>query len=616
MVTVVTVVTAVTEHKDNGNTDSNTGSTTDSNTADRMKQPEQQQQQQADKPAQSSRFKLRYLFTFKGEQWLIAWLIGLVTLLATVGLLSVSGWFISAAAIAGIISGASAISFDFLRPAAIIRTFAIARTAGRYGERLASHHAVLGLLSDLRCWFFSALAGQRIDFLRTVTGSADTMQRLTHDIDQLDELPLRLWAPWFWALSLQLLLLGIIAAVSLPLVKTVALPLLLAGVLVPAIGILLGRNIATEHARLAETRRRQLIHPLSASTSLLLWQKWDDFQRIFHAGDARFNQLHERIRCTGMGLELLQQTILAAVILLLLYAGYPLVSNGSLSVPMLLAFVLAILGMYEVLLPLAANYTAYGFAVASRERLNQLLDTRTDRQTPLAADTATDIDTGNSNSNNSDTSCDSPAPIQLTAHSVTATFPDALTGAENVSFSLHSGDVLFIRGRSGAGKSTLLHALAGELPLTAGSITLNHRPLHETPAYSQTGYLAQQLDIFDLTLAQNLRLGAPAASDDDLWQVLQQMKLHEWAQQQPDGLHTPLGEYGTGISGGQAQRIALARLLLSPRSILLLDEPFAGLDADTARHVYTALQKHQQHGILIIVSHHYLPADAKVLEIQ
>lgn len=566
-------------------------------------------------PQGGDRFRLRYLFTFKSEQWLLAWLIGLLTLFATVGLLSVSGWFISAAAIAGIISGASAISFDFLRPAAIIRTFAIARTAGRYGERLASHHAVLGLLADLRCWFFSALAGQKIDFVHAVTGSADTMQRLTRDIDQLDELPLRLWAPWFWALSLQLLLLGIIAAVSLPLLTMVALPLLLAGVAVPAAGVLLGRKIAGAYAQLAETRRRRLIHPLSASTSLLLWQKWGDFQRTFHDSDAQFNRLHERIRIIGMGLEFVQQVVLAAVIVLMVYAGYQPVADGDISVPMLLALVLAILGMYEVLLPLAANYTAYGFAVASRQRLNQLIDTGA-TASPSLPGAERDVFADAEVQEQEQTADSGVPPVVFAADAVSAIFPGALTGAEGVSFSLRSGDVLFIRGRSGAGKSTLLHALAGELPLTEGSVTLNQRPLHALPAYSRIGYLAQQLDIFDLTLAQNLRLGAPDATDDELWQVLQQVKLREWAQQQPAGLDTPLGEYGTGISGGQAQRIALARLLLLPRPVLLLDEPFAGLDTATAGYVYASLQKHQQNGVLMIVSHHYLPDGVEVLDIS
>lgn len=541
------------------------------------------------------KLKLRQLFTLKSPQWLLAWGLGLATLFATVGLLSVSGWFISAAAIAGIVTAASAISFDFFRPAAVIRMFAITRTAGRYGERLASHHAVLGLLTDLRCLFFDAIAKQKLTAVHDLVQSADAMQRLTHDIDQLDELPLRFWAPWFWAVMLQLILWGFMAVFSLPLAKAVALPLCLAGVVVPAVGVWFGRGIAHQHTQLAETRRRHLLNPLTASTSLILWQQWQPFQQQFHSSDTAYHKTQLRQHSTGLLLNTIQQILLAAVIILLIWQGYEQVATHALSVPMLLAFVLAVLGMYEILLPLASSYTSYGFALASRDRLNAL----TENAAPLSAQAEPKPFPNNA--------------LHLQAHELCAKFPHALNGVLNASFSLKNGDVLLVKGRSGAGKSTLLHALAGELPLQSGSLMLNDMPLQSMATNGEIGYLAQQLDIFDLTLAQNLRIGNAKATDDMLWHVLDMVNLADWAKQQPQGLKTPLGEYGAAISGGQARRVALARLLLLPKKILLLDEPFAGLDAENAAHVYANLKKQQQDGLLVIVSHHYMPAGVKTL---
>src|SRR5690606_41499305 len=91
--------------------------------------------------------------------------------------------------------------------------------------------------------------------------------------------------------------------------------------------------------------------------------------------------------------------------------------------------------------------------------------------------------------------------------------------------------------------------------------------------------LPQDVDVFDLSLAANLRRGSPAASDAQLWRVLEDVALADWARER--GLDTPLGEQGSAVSGGQARRIALARLLLAERPILLLDAPFARLDAAT-----------------------------------
>lgn len=543
-------------------------------------------------------FKLRHLFSKKALPWLLAWTIGLATLFSTVGLLSVSGWFISAAAIAGIITGASAISFDFFRPAAIIRAFAIVRTAGRYGERLASHNAVLSLLTDLRLWFFNALSIQKIDFVHNVVGSADTMQRLTHDIDKLDELPLSMWAPWFWALCLQAILIAFMAFYSSFLAQQVGLLLLMAGVAVPAVGVFVGKKYAAQYAVLAAARRRQLINPLAASTSLLLWGKWQYFQDLFHQSDATYNRLHKKMRFLAMLLNAVQQLFLAAAILWLIYLGMPKVSAKVLSVPMLLAFVLAILGMYEVLLPLASKYSAYGFAVASKQRLTELL------QKPVA-----------DNQTLKPVQTTSEQQLEFSASAVSAKFPNALYGVENVNFNLKQGDILLITGRSGVGKSTLLHALAAELKLNSGAVYIN-KVEQTQPNYNQLGYLAQELDIFDLTLAENLRLADYSADDAKLWQVLQQVKLDTWAKEQPQQLNTQLGEYGTMISGGQARRIALARLLLKPKSILILDEPFAGLDEKNAKDVFQELKAHQQQGILVLVSHHYLPENVKTLHLD
>ena len=174
-----------------------------------------------------------------------------------------------------------------------------------------------------------------------------------------------------------------------------------------------------------------------------------------------------------------------------------------------------------------------------------------------------------------------------------------------------------ITGRSGAGKSTLLQVLAHELAPQQGSIELNGMDwlaLPNTPAL--TGYLGQQIDIFDQTLATNLRLGSADAGDEQLWQVLDSVGLKDWARNQPLQLQTPLGEYGQAISGGQARRIALARLLLSPKQILLLDEPFAGLDKKSREALWQMLVQHQQQGILIIVTHHLWQTDQPINIVQ
>ena len=521
--------------------------------------------------------RLRAVLTSRRSSWLLALLLGAITLLCAITLLALSGWFISAAALAGL-AGAAAYDFDYFRPAAIIRLCAIGRTAGRYAERLTSHYAALGLLKDLRVKTFNALANSRSGH-----HSADTLQRLVADIDLLDQLPLKVIAPWLWALSLSALLLLFWYLLAPALLYTAGLPLLLA-LFVPVLTFKRATKLAAHETSAAALRRTLLLEPLMMLPALLIWQRWQDKTRQFSAQDQHCLELQLQQQQLSSRCALLQQSLLALSLLLLLWQGAQLLAAQALTVPLLLAAALALWALYEVMLPLCQSFIALGMSLAARNRLNQLAD------------------------NTIQSKGDKPEPqgaLTLSAIQLSARQDGALYGPDNVSFTLHSGSVLLISGASGSGKTTLLQALANQLAV-AGTLQLNGLPYREWQLGQTLGYLSQQADIFDLTLAQNLRLGAPDASDAQLWQVLKDTALQEWAQNQPQQLDTVLGEYGAAVSGGQARRIALARLLLTHRPVLLLDEPFAGLDPDTTQQVLHALLQRQRNGILVIVSHQRL----------
>lgn len=525
--------------------------------------------------------RLRQLLSSRLSNWSLALALGVMTLLAAVTLLALSGWFISAAALAGLTT-AGAFGFDYFRPAAIIRLCAIGRTAGRYGERLCSHYAALGLLKDLRVSRFAALTGAN----QVTLHSSDTLQRIVGDIDLLDQFPLRVMAPWIWGSLLTLLVLAFWYWLAPVLFLTAALPVVLAWLLVPALTAWRGIALARQETQFAQQRRWQLLAPLSMLTSLLLWQRWDQSQQQFAITDQRYMQLHLKQQRLASIAVLTQQILLVSAMLLLLNQGLELLNSQQLSLPLLLAALLSLWALYEILAPLCSSFSALGLSLAARDRLNQL--------------TSNNLTCSPNNGHSQ------PAgPWKLSACSISARHPGALSGPQNIDLSICSGEVLLIQGPSGVGKSTLLQVLANQLPYQ-GSLELNGLGYDQWQLENTLGYLPQQLDIFDLTLAQNLRLGAASANDDALWQVLADVALADWVKQQPAQLNTTLGEYGTTISGGQARRIALARLLLTKRPVLLLDEPFAGLDQHSIDHVTQALLKRQQHGILIIVSHQCL----------
>lgn len=527
--------------------------------------------------------RLRDLWRLRRGGWALAFAIGTATLLAVVALLAISGWFITAAALAGVAT-ASTLGFDYFRPAALIRLCAIVRTAGRYGERMASHSAALGLLKDLRCRIFEALARRTPSDESQQADATGTMHRLVTDIDQLDRFMLRMVMPWCWAGLMILAVSGLLFWIA-PTLLLSALPgMLLAWLGLPLVALWQGSRMARRDAELAEQRRKALLEPLAAITSLLLWGRWDAYRKRFDEHDRECLKHHERqLRLAGR-IGTLQQAMLGVAVLAVIWQGMGLLEAGEISVPLLLAAVLALLALGEILVPLAGSFTSLGASLAARDRLNQLAPSP---HGPSFAGASERPD----------------APWHLVLNRVTAHWLHALAGPKEISLQLHGGEVVCLRGPSGCGKSTLLQVIAGEFEPQGGHLELNGRAYDQWRLDAVIGYLPQQWDIFDMTLAQNLRLGREQASDAELWQVLDDLALGEWARVQPAGLDTRLGEYGAQVSGGQARRIALARLLLAQRPVLLLDEPLAGLDEASRLQVLVGLRRRQGSGILLIASH-------------
>lgn len=527
--------------------------------------------------------RLRSLLNSRLGGWWLAGVLGAVTLFSAIALLAVSGWFITAAALAGLAVAGTGYVLDIFVPAAIIRLLALTRTVGRYTERLASHNAALGLLRDLRSQLFSRIAQRRRLSLRT----AGAMHRLVADIDLLDQFPLRVVLPWAWASLLLVMLLCWLILLNQTLLLA-ALPGVLLAWLMPWLGYWRGGRLARDEVAYAEERREFLLDSLQLLTPLLIWQRWGERGAAFLQRDRAHLTRQERQQQLTSRMALLQQLALASSLLAVLWQGGALMAEEAVSVPLMLAALLTLFGLSEALLPLAGSFIALGLSQAARDRLNSLVGEET-----LSPSTGVRPQ----------------APWLLQLSAVSARWPGALNGPDNIDLQLAQGETLLVQGASGGGKSTLLQLLAGEEMESGGECLLNGRPLTDWDMRQVIGYLPQDIDIFNLPLADNLRLGNPQASDQQLWQVLTDVALDDWAGAHPLQLQLAPGELGSAVSGGQARRIALARLLLAERPILLLDEPFAGLDASTRERVMAALVRRQRDGLLIIASHQPVTAD-------
>ncbi len=545
-------------------------------------------------------FKLWQLISPQLWVWMVAWLLGLLTVWSVLGLSMVSGWFVTMSAVAGLVAAGSH-AFNYMVPAAVIRTFAIIRTLSRYGDLMVSHHAVFGLLKQLRVRFFESWA--RLDFVdRNSQGqsSSQKMHRLVKDIDVLNEFVLRFISPWVMAVG-SLLLVSSVVLWVLP-KAWYSLGLLMLCLLIAATAIHRGKKLAESESQLIETRKAKLLDTLPALTSLLIWHRWDaqtDQLKTLDETQSALTASAHRLRHVS---ALLIQICLSLSLVLLLWAAGLFLQHSQItpftidtlnqpimSSAVILAVFLGMVGLSEFIQNLMAEPLALGRSQVAKQRLNDMLQQSAAKvQLPLA---------GEKN-------------LVLRLDEVSVKAPNALIGASGLTAHIGSDRPCLVVGPSGAGKSTLLQTLAGEHAVISGSMQLINDGAAvdwQTVDFgNRLGFLGQTVDIFDQTLADNLRIAKPDASDDELYAVLERVNLSSWLQAQPKGLATALGEYGMAVSGGQARRIALARLLLSPKAVLLLDEPFAGLDALSRQKVWQSLvdaQRSGQIGILMISTH-------------
>ncbi|VXB01685.1 ATP-binding cassette domain-containing protein [Pseudoclavibacter sp. 8L] len=208
---------------------------------------------------------------------------------------------------------------------------------------------------------------------------------------------------------------------------------------------------------------------------------------------------------------------------------------------------------------------------------------------------------------------DSPPPASAPAgpdrvaalelRSVTAGYERGQAVLSEYSLRIEPGERVVITGPSGSGKSTLLTLAQGLLAPRQGIVLVGGEPAGSSQARAALAVVEQTTFLFTGTVADNLRVAKPNASDDELWAALAAAELSEDLERSPDGLATQVGESGLSISGGQAQRVAIARAFLRDASVLLLDEPTAQVDLRSERLITRALAKLAEGRTVVMVSH-------------
>jgi thiol reductant ABC exporter CydC subunit len=514
--------------------------------------------------------------------------LGVAASLSSVALLGTSAWLISRAAQHPPVVALSVAIVG-------VRAFAVGRSTFRYGERLASHDAMLRVLSDLRVAVYRRLEVLAPVGLRAF-GDGDLLSRLVADVDGVGDAFVRGMLPYASAVMAGLAV-GAVCVVLLPAAGAVLLVgLLTCAVVVPWGSARLAsraeRGVVAARTELAE----QVVDLLDGTDELVAYgaaaARLDSLAAADRGLTAQLGRSAWWVGAGTAGSVLVGGLTVWATLAL----AVPAVRSGRLPVVLLAVLALLPLALSEVLGTLAPAAAGLHRSAAGARRVFAVLDAPDPTRQPAAPLAL-------------------PAgPYDLRVSGLRAGWgPDAPDVVAGLDLDLPAGRRVAVVGPSGSGKTTLAMVLLRFLDRSAGTVTLagtDIAELDQDAVRRLVGLLAQDAHTFDTTVFENVRLARPTATADEVRAALRRARLLVWVDSLPDGLDTRVGEHGERLSGGQRQRLALARVVLADFPIVILDEPGEHLDVATADALTADLLEVTRDRTTVLITHRLAGLDA------
>lgn len=509
--------------------------------------------------------------------------LGVMTFVCAAGLMFTSGYLISRSA---------RHPYNILMvyvPIVLTRAFGLGRPAFKYAERLASHNWVLHVVSKLRVQLYKTLAKDAA-FLNEHERTGSVLSLLADDLDHLENFYLRTIFPTIVAYAMWVLvtlLMGVFSWTS-SLLLFLALAVVL--VLIPLISL----NFSTGHYVLEKEGQRAQYTAITESylglSDWVIAHRADDFTRLAALDFTRVRDSKSRQKDFDRWRNFAIQMVFALIASgLMVGAVFTMTATKDIA-NWAAAVVLAVFPLVDCFIAVAqaaAEVPLYSDSIA---HLNDLTDRVESRQEPEAKQVKLD------------------GPVRsIDFDHVTFSYgPGQPVLLDDFSLHVEAGRKVALLGPSGEGKTTILQLLLGDLKPQSGRVLINDVPVEALQSQRSElfGYLNQEAFLFNSTVAENVRLGRPDASDDQVWDALKAVELDEVVRELPEGLDTSVEEAGRRFSGGQRQRIALARIVLKNTPVILLDEPTIGLDPITERSLMAMIFSAASSRTLLWVTHH------------
>ncbi|EFR31809.1 thiol reductant ABC exporter subunit CydC [Eremococcus coleocola] len=533
----------------------------------------------------------------KGDQWVkpffsqyrfilgLALFLGFLTFFAGGALMFNSGFLISKSA-----SEPENILLVYV-PIVLTRAFGIGRPVFRYLERLASHNWVLRMTSKLRLKLYQSLEGNAI-FLKRDYRLGDVMGLLAEDINHLQNLYLRTIFPTIIAWILYFFIVVALGFVSLPFAIFVLLYFALILLALPLWSVLANGTRQSQEKTIKNALYTDLTDNVLGIADWIFSQRSQEYVSLHEAHEDKLQEVQAGLRHFNNRRNFIFEMVYGGLALVtLVWASNQFVGSHGGAANWIGAFVLAIFPVVDAFAGLSAAAQETNVYADSLVRLNDL---------PQVEDDSFDLDTLTVDKT-------PQVPYDLVIRDLSFVYPgtDRLI-LQKFNLTIPQGQKIALLGRSGSGKSTLAALMRGDLTASQGSIDLGGVPVAALGDHmaAYMGVIHQEPYLFNTTILDNVRLANPQASEDQVWQVLDQVGLNPMVESLPHGLDTMVDEAGLRFSGGERHRLALARILLADTPIVLLDEPTVGLDPITEKALIDTFMVALEGKTLIWITHH------------
>ncbi len=446
-----------------------------------------------------------------------------------------------------------------------VRALSIGRGVSRYLERLTSHDVAFRVLADIRVAIYRRLERLAPAGLAAFR-AGDLLAALISDVDATQDLFIRGIGPPLAAALVGASAVAVCLLILLPAGGVLALGLLAAGAAVPPLAVAASRRAARETAAARGELSAAVADLLSGAADLQAFGAQDAALAAVADADGALTAQGRRLAgATGLGSALI--TGLSGLTLWgVLTLGVAAVGDGTLTRVPLAVLTLTAMASFEAVTVMPAAALQLASARASAVRIGAILDAPDPVVEPLSPRPLP------------------AAPWHVHLSGVQVRYePDGPLALDGLDLDLPPGRRVALVGPSGAGKSTVATVLLRFRDTVGGTVALNGADLASYSAEAVRtviGGCPQDPHIFDTSIRDNLRLARPGATDEELAAAAGRARLLPWIESLPRGWDTPVGAHGAAISGGERQRLALARALLADPAVLILDEPTAHLDPE------------------------------------